>query len=140
MKEISTSNYQQDKYYDKVLRATREVLLKKNEISVPELFMGIGVLDESDYQRWLKGQVPYLEKVIKCNLSKAKRVLRIFRFHAHDLKMKRKLHKYNWKGSELRFSKTRDRGVEESYRQCFSIIGPRERFLEKKLGVGGTAE
>jgi hypothetical protein len=33
------------------------------------------------------GRVPYLEKVIKCNLTSLARLLRILRLHAHDLNL-----------------------------------------------------
>jgi hypothetical protein len=37
---------------------------------------------------WLLGEVPYLERVTNCNLARLSRLLRILRFHAHDLNLK----------------------------------------------------
>ena len=63
--------------------------------------------------------MPYLERVIKGNLTQLGRLLRILRFHAHDLNLKPSWTAYmRWgKGPKqrLRFTKTGDPRVEEAY-------------------------
>src|SRR5437016_13451156 len=72
---------------------------------------------------WRRGRISYLERVIRCNLSKASRILSILRMHGLDLDLKRSLTVYKrWtKGSRplLRFSKTGDRSIEEAYTRHF---------------------
>jgi len=67
--------------------------------------------------------VPYLERVIHCNLTKLSRFLRILRFHAHDLNLVPSLTAYmRWgKGPQmrLRFTKTGDPKLEEAYARHF---------------------
>ena len=45
------------------------------------------VLRKIDVESWRFGRVSYLEKVIRCNLGKTSRILRILRMHVHDLNM-----------------------------------------------------
>lgn len=63
--------------------------------------------------------MPYLERAITCNLSKLSRLLRILRFHAHELNLAPSITVYmRWgKGPKqrLRFTRTGDRRLEEAY-------------------------
>jgi hypothetical protein len=62
---------------------------------------------------WRFGRVPYLEMVIHGNLTRLSRLLRILRFHAHDLNLVPSVTAYmRWgKGPKqrLRFTKTGDK-------------------------------
>jgi hypothetical protein len=62
--------------------------------------------------------VPYLERVIHCNLTRLSRLLRILRFHAHELKLVPSSTVYmRWgKGPKqrLRFTKSGDPKLEEA--------------------------
>lgn len=83
----------------------------------------MGRLSRKDYEGWRFGRVPYLERVIHGNLSKANRILRILRLHAHDLNLRPSSTAYmKWgKGpkTRLRFSKTGNPDVEAAYARCF---------------------
>ena len=72
---------------------------------------------------WRRGRVPYLERVINCNLTRLSRLLRILRFHAHDLNLKPSWTAYmRWgKGPKqrLRFTKTGEQKLEEAYATHF---------------------
>jgi hypothetical protein len=85
------------------------------------------LLEGQDIDNWRKGRVPYLEKVIKCNLEKAGRILRILRFHAHDLNLKQSVTIYRRKTAggkiPLRFSKSGERNIEEAYSRHFVKLG-----------------
>ena len=87
----------------------------------------MGLLEAQDIDNWRKDRVPYLEKVIKCNLAKAGRVLRILRFHAHDLNLKPSVTVYRRETSggkiPLRFSKSGERNIEEAYSRHFVKLG-----------------
>ena len=69
----------------------------------------------------------YLERVIKLNLAKASRILRILHFHAHDLKLKPSMTVYRRKTASgkflLRFSKSGEKNIEEAYARYFVKLG-----------------
>jgi hypothetical protein len=83
----------------------------------------MGLLDPAKLKDWRFGRVPYLEKVIQGNLTRLSRLLRILRFHAHDLKLVPSTTAYmRWgKGPKqrLRFTKTGDAKLEEAYSRHF---------------------
>ena len=80
---------------------------------------------------WRRGRVAYLEHVINCNLSRLSRLLRMLRFHAHDLNLKPSLTVYKRHGKgprqQLRFSKTGDPNLEAAY--ATHLIRPGQRPL-----------
>ena len=88
MKKLTLGNYKKDKYYTKVVKAMNDELIHSNFVSPIQVFQRMQYLDKINTEKWRKGQIPYLEKVIMCGLSNASRILRLIRFHAHDLNMK----------------------------------------------------
>jgi hypothetical protein len=64
-----------------------------------------------------------LERVVDCNLIRLSRLLRILRFHAHDLNLKPSATVYNHCGKgpkrRLRFSKSGDARLEAAYATHF---------------------
>ena len=64
-----------------------------------------------------------MERVINCNLPRLGRLLRILRFHAHDLNLKPSLTAYmrygNGPRQRLRFTKSGDPRLEEAYATHF---------------------
>ena len=87
------------------------------------LLVEMNLLDPKDLARWKAGQVPCLERLIRCNLPRAGRILRLLRCHAHDLKLKPSMTVYQHKGQRLRFSRSGDPGVEEAYARHFVRLG-----------------
>ena len=85
------------------------------------------LLDRRDAENWRAGRIAYLERVIKCNLAKASRILRILHFHAHDLKLKPSMTVYRRKTASgkflLRFSKSGEKNIEEAYARYFVKLG-----------------
>lgn len=67
--------------------------------------------------------MPYLERVVNGNLSRLSRLLRILRFHAHDLDLEPSWTAYMRAGRgprlQLRFTKTGDAKLEEAYATHF---------------------
>ncbi len=92
----------------------------------------MGLLHTEDLTKWKRGGTPYLERVVRCNLSRASAILRILRFHAHDLNLSPSITKYMHRNSALRFSKTGDPLIEEAYARHFVAIEKR------KLGDGAS--
>ena len=88
-----------------------------------DVLIGMGLLTREHHEDWRRGRVPYLERVINCNLTRLGRLLRILRFHAHDLNLKPSWTAYmHWgKGprQRLRFTKTGEPKVEEAYARHF---------------------
>lgn len=123
MTKVTQKNYRENKDYPKIVAAVARVLALQRYVSPIEVFVEMGLLLPVDLDRWKRGQVPYLEKVIRCNLSKAGRILRILRFHAHDLNLGPSMTSYRHRKQPLRFSKSGQRPVEEAYARHFVVIG-----------------
>ena len=119
MKKITLANYRQDRHYARIVKATEDLLRERGFVAPVELFVRMELLSAESVEDWRRGRISYLERAIRCNLSKASRILRILRMHAHDLDLKPLLTTYKrWtRGPRtlLRFSKTGDRGVEDAY-------------------------
>lgn len=132
MKKITLSNYRDDKYYQRVVAAVA-VLLEHDTVVRPiEVFAQMGILDKRDVTRWRLRQVPYLEKVVACNLEKASRILRILRLHAHDLNLKPSFTHYKAKGATLRFTKSGDPNLEEAYSNHFVRVVAHKNALNRR--------
>jgi hypothetical protein len=128
LKKITVANYRQDPYYARIVKAVEGLLREKGFVAPLELFIRMDLLSPESVENWRRGRIAYLERVIRCNLGKASRILRILRMHAHDLDLKPSLTVYKrWtKGSRplLRFSKTGDHNIEDAYARHF--VSPRK--------------
>jgi hypothetical protein len=116
-----------------ILPAKAGRLLKESdEISPVAILMKIGNLSQRDYEAWLHGRIPYLERAFQGSLSKANRYLRIIGFHAHDLDMVPIGHTYSQIGKKrvLRFSRSHDPNVEKSYGRHFRWNRSQSKKLE----------
>ena len=127
MRKVTLTNYKAEPYYPAIVRAVSELLATTRVVAPVEAFVRMNLLSTDDLEHWRQGRVPYLEKVIRCNLSKASRVLRILRFHAHDLNLEALptvyLRRVGGQRLHLRFSKTREPNVEEAYARHFVVLG-----------------
>lgn len=123
MKKITLQNYATDKYYPKIVAAVESALRSARAVAPIDVFISMGLLEKRHVDDWRKGRIPYLEKVIKCNLAKAGRILRILRFHAHDLDLQPSPTTYRrsarGRRMPLRFSKSEDSKIEEAYSRHF---------------------
>ena len=121
--KISVATYRDDKLYPRITRAVDKLLAGGKVVAPVDVLVQMDLLDPKRLEDWRRGRVPYLEKVIDCNLTRVSRLLRILRFHAHDLKLKPSVTAYmRWgKGPKqrLRFTKTGDRKLEEAYTRHF---------------------
>ena len=145
MKKITVANYKQDAYYAPIVRAVENLLREKGFVAPVELFIRMDLLSPEAAEDWRRGRISYLERVIRCNLGKASRILNILRMHAHDLDLKPSLTVYKrWTKSSrplLRFSKTGDHNIEEAYARHF--VSPCKKgcpFEEGAIEVGNSAD
>jgi len=151
VRTVSVDTYRSDKLYPRIVRAVA-VLLTKGKIVAPvDVLIQMGLLTPAHLEDWRRGRVPYLEQVIKGNLTRLSRLLHILRFHTHELNLVPSITAYmRWgKGPKrrLRFTKTGDPRIEEAYSRHFIWPGkgpfhpPRpkmERARDSGSG-GGTA-
>jgi hypothetical protein len=140
MKKITLQNYAADRYYPKIVAAVDARLQSTGFVSPIDVLVSMLLLDRRHVEDWRRGRVPYLEKAITCNLAKAGRILRILRFHAHDLNLLPRATDYRRWGRgpkvRLRFSKSGDHKIEEAYARHF--VKPVRRRKAKELGGSET--
>ncbi|GAB6044371.1 hypothetical protein [Endothiovibrio diazotrophicus] len=133
MERLTVANYREDKFYPRVVRAVAELLREGDEVAPIEVFVQIGNLTRQDVDRWRRGQVPCLERVIQGNLSKIGRCLRIIGFHAHDLNMvpRKQVYSFFNRKGHPRFSLSGSLGVEGAYVTHYRW----NQSLEKKMAM-----
>lgn len=92
-----------------------------------DVLIGMDLLTPGQLEDWRRGRVPYLEQVIAGNLVRLSRLLRILRFHAHDLNLRPSAGVYMRQGKgarqSLRFSKSGDAKLEQAYATHFVWLG-----------------
>jgi hypothetical protein len=120
---VSVDHYREDPLYQRIVRAVEPLLARGKVVAPVDVLIGMGLLDPAKLEDWRRGRTPFLEKVIDCNLTRLSRLLRILRFHAHDLKLIPSTTAYmRWgKGPKqrLRFTKTGDGKLEEACSRHF---------------------
>jgi len=126
---VSVHKFRDDPMFPRIERVVAELLAKSGVVAPVDVLVGMGLLRPELLNNWRRGRVPYLERVINCNLTRLSRLLRILRFHAHDLNLKPSatVYKRYGKGPKqlLRFSKTGDAGLEAAYATHFVWPGKR---------------
>ncbi len=129
MKKITFENYKSDKYYMRVAGAVDALLARDDVVTPIDVFIAMNLLDRAAVEDWRRGRVPFLEKVIHCNLAVAGRILRILRMHVSTRSLRPSLTVYQRRGrgpaTRLRFSKSGDPNVEEAYARHFVRLVPR---------------
>jgi hypothetical protein len=119
----TVGTYPDDRLYPRIVRAVDAILARGKVVAPVDVLIGMHLLTRERLEDWRRGRVPYLEKVILSNLTRLSRLLRILRFHAHDLKLVPSVTVYmRWgKGPKqrLRFTKTGDPRLEEAYARHF---------------------
>ena len=86
-----------------------------------QTLMDMGILSKADYERWRKGQVPYLEKVCNVNLKKLASILEEMKCYAGRNGLKPSFTFYKQWGRKnkptikLKFSKTGSEYMEKLY-------------------------
>jgi hypothetical protein len=97
-------------------------------VSVPRVFVKMGILMPEKLREWQQGRVPYLERVVMGSLGKTNRIVRIVSLYAHDLKLPpappHAAGPITHAGRPLRFSKTGVPKLEAAYKRVFSPRPP----------------
>jgi len=121
--QVIVDTYRDDSLYPRVAQAVEELLAKGNVVAPVDVLVHMELLKPKRLEDWRRGRVPYLEKIIDCNLNRLSKLLRILRFYAHDMNLVPSATAYmRWgKGPKqrLRFTKTGDPQLEEAYARHF---------------------
>jgi hypothetical protein len=137
----SVTNYRQDPLYARIAHAADDILRRGRVVMPVDVLVGMDLLTRQHLEDWRCGRTPYLERVINCNLARLARLLRILRFHAHDLNLKPSLTVYMRSGSgakqRLRFTKTGDPQLEEAYATHF--VWPGKEPFPLSVSIKGGA-
>ena len=119
----SVETFRADSLYPRIERAVATILGRGKVVAPVDVLAEMDLLTHEHLEDWRRGRVPYLERVVTGNLTRLSRVLRILRFHAHDLRLMPSLTTYmRWgKGprKRLRFTKNADPKLEEAYSRHF---------------------
>ena len=120
---VTIAGYREDRLFPRIERAVATILERGKVVAPVDVLVEMGLLAPEHLDDWRLGKVPYLERVIRCNFAKLSRLLRILRFHVHDLNLVPSMTVYmRWgKGPtwRLRFTKTGDPKLEEAYARHF---------------------
>lgn len=107
----------------KISITTSGLLKEKGYICFTDLFQNLGYLSKEDYESWRKGQVPYLERVIRVNLMRINYIMKLVVKNSRNGKLResRTFYKKWGKGPkhELRFSKSGRPQTEKMYATHF---------------------
>jgi hypothetical protein len=123
MRPVTHSTFRSDPLFPRIEYVVGTILEKGKVVTPIDVLVGMQLLKPDDLEQWRCGRVPYLERVITCNLTRLSRLLRILRFHVHDLKLVPSTTVYlrHGRGPKrlLRFTKTDDAKLEEAYATHF---------------------
>ncbi len=126
---VSVDGFRGDPMFPRIESVVADLLAKGNVVMPVDVLIGMGLLRPDHLKDWRCGRVPYLERVVNCNPTRLSRLLRILRFHAHDLNLQPSATVYMRYGTgpkqRLRFSKTGDAGLEAAYSTHFVWPGKR---------------
>jgi hypothetical protein len=100
-------------------RVRMAALAAKSFVSSIDVLVGMGWLDHEAVERWRRGQIDCLERVVQSNLSRISEAMKLFRTWAaakglspsETVYLSRKPQR-----RRLRFSRSGNRGVERLYR------------------------
>ena len=120
---VSVATYRADPLYPRIARAVEALLARGKVVAPVDVLVGMDLPTADQLHAWRRGQVPYLERVINCNLPRLSRLLRILRFIAHGLNLRPSSTVYlrHGKGGRLplRFTKPGDPKLEQAYSTHF---------------------
>jgi len=77
---VSVATYRDDPLHPRITRVVTAILENGKVVAPIDVLVGMGLLAPSAVNDWRRGRIPYLERVIDCNLTKLARLLHILRF------------------------------------------------------------
>jgi hypothetical protein len=120
---MNVGTYRADPLHPRIVRAVDALLARGKVVAPVDVLVSMDLLTADRLQAWRRGELPYLERVIDCNLPRLSRLLRILRFIAHDLNLQPSPTVYLRQGKggrlPLRFSKSGDPKLEQAYSTHF---------------------
>lgn len=114
----------------KIRSAINQQLQINQAISVVDIFAKVGIIEKEHYEKWRKGQIPYLEKICKGNLTKINSTINEIFKYAKELNLKSSwtyFKKYGKGKIKLRFSKSGNEIIENRYATVFLKGGQNEK-------------
>ena len=81
MRDVTIATFRSDPLFPKINRVVVTILENGKVVSPIDVLIGLRLLSYADVNAWRRGRIPYLERVIHCNLTRLSRILRILRFH-----------------------------------------------------------
>jgi hypothetical protein len=128
----TVTNYREFKDYPKIVAAVSRILARQRFVAPVEVFVEMGLLPPADHKRWKQGKVPCLERVIRCNLTRIRRILRLLRFHVHDLNLKPSITVYQHRKHRLCFPRSGEPKIEEAWSRHYVVVGKRNPFAAQE--------
>ncbi len=121
---VTVNDFKKDPLFLRVERAVAAILATGKVVTPIDVLIRMKLLRAAEVEDWRFGRIPYLERVVQCNLTKLGKILRILRMHAHDLKLVPSQTAYvRWgkrgHGAPLQFSKTGNPKMEQAYSRHF---------------------
>ncbi len=124
---VSVDNFRDDPMFHRIECVVADLFAKGNVVAPVDVLVGMGLLRPEHLNNWRRGRVPYLERVVNCNLTRLSRLLRILRFHAHDLNRKPSATVYKRYGKRPQataaLQQNRRRRPRRSLRDAFRMAG-----------------
>jgi hypothetical protein len=100
-------------------RVTSALLHEKGYIAPVDVFLRLGSLTQADDERWRRGQIPVLERVIQINLTRITFIMQALRRHSLQGHLRPSLTVYtSWESRarrRLRFSVSGQAQIEAAY-------------------------
>lgn len=107
-----------EKYKEKIENSINSQLEQRGYVTIIDTLVDISVISKVDYEKWRKGQVPYLEKVCKGSLNRLSKILKEIEKNCKKLKLlerKTVYKRYGEGNCYLHFSKSGNEYIEAKY-------------------------
>src|SRR5262249_36707656 len=77
MRHVTLDTFRSDPLFPRIEQVVGTILEKGKVVTPIDVLVGMQLLKKDDLEQWRRGRVPYLERVISCNLTRLSRLLRI---------------------------------------------------------------
>src|SRR5690242_3054462 len=131
---------------DRVIKAAEGALAAQDYVSPIDVLVGIGWLDPGTVERWRRGQIDCLERVVQANLPRTSEAMKLFRSWATGRGLSTSPTHYVARTPQrqtLRFSRSGDPTIEGLYRTHWVSRElsekKRERLAEKASRAPGSS-